>query len=85
MRKYRSYKISAFHESLEQRLSLSAINCPVTAPPVIVTSAVSRLDDDPIPDPDPEPDPGPFPGDDPPIVYPPLPPSGPVGPGIHLR
>ena len=77
MRKYRSYKISAFHESLEPRLSLSAINSLVTAPPVVVSSAVSRLDD-------PVPDPGGLPTDDPPIVYPPIPPSGPVGPGIHL-
>ncbi len=33
------------------------------------------------PPPDPEPDPGPLPTDDPPIVVPPIPPSGPVGPG----
>jgi hypothetical protein len=36
-------------------------------------------DNDPLPDP--EPDPGPDPGDNPPIVYPILPPSGPSGPG----
>jgi hypothetical protein len=82
MRKYRSYKISTFHESLEPRLSLSAIHSLVTSPHVVVSSAVSRVDN---PIPDPEPDPGPLPTDDPPIVCPPIPPSGPVGPGISLN
>jgi hypothetical protein len=36
-------------------------------------------DNDPLPDPEPEP--GPDPGDNPPINYPFLPPSGPSGPG----
>jgi hypothetical protein len=36
-------------------------------------------DDDPLPQP--EPAPPPYPGDDPPIDYPLLPPSGPAGPG----
>jgi hypothetical protein len=36
-------------------------------------------DHDPLPDPEPEP--GPDPGDNPPIKYPFLPPSGPSGPG----
>jgi hypothetical protein len=54
-------------DALEQRLSLSAVTATVTVGE--------------IPPPDPEPDPGPFPGENPPIVYPPLPPSGPVGPG----
>jgi hypothetical protein len=60
-------------DALERKLSLSALAGGITA-------AVTVGGDD-IPPPDPEPDPGPFPGDDPPIVYPPLPPSGPVGPG----
>jgi hypothetical protein len=60
-------------DSVERRLSLSALAGGVVASAVV--------DDDDIPPPDPEPDPGPFPGDDPPIAYPPLPPSGPVGPG----
>ena len=81
MRKYRSYMISAFQESLEPRLCLSAINSLVTAPPVVVSSTVSQVDG---PVPGPEPDPGPLPTDDPPIVIPPIPPSGPVGPGLHL-
>ena len=69
MRKYRSYKISAFHESLEPRLSLS---CLLASPTHVV------VDD---PPPDPEPDPGDLPTDEPPILVPPIPPSGPVGPG----
>jgi len=40
---------------------------------------VGLAKDDPIPNP--EPDPGDLPADDPPIVLPPIPISGPVGPG----
>ena len=83
MRKYRSYSIKPFVESLELRLSLSAIHSFVAAPTLVVSAVVSQqIDDD--PPPDPEPDPGDLPTDDPPIVYPPIPPSGPVGPGLHL-
>jgi hypothetical protein len=82
MRRRRSYVFSAFHDSLEQRLSLGAIACGITGPTEMVATAMVHIDD-PMPSPDPEPDPGPFPGDDPPIAYPPLPPSGPVGPGFH--
>jgi hypothetical protein len=63
MRKFRSYKLSAFHESLETRVSLSAISCGVTPPPAIVrceAPALNKPDD--VPPPDPEPDPGPYPG-----------------------
>lgn len=56
---------------LESKLSMSSL---VSGPAV-----VAAVHDDPTPDP--EPDPGPLPTDDPPIVYPPIPPSGPVGPG----
>jgi hypothetical protein len=56
---------------LEPKLSMSSL--------VSGHAAVVALTDDPLPDP--EPDPGPLPTDDPPIVYPPIPPSGPVGPG----
>ncbi len=56
---------------LEQKLSLSSL--------VASHAVVAVVDDD--PPPDPEPDPGDLPTDDPPIVYPPIPPSGPVGPG----
>jgi hypothetical protein len=57
--------------ALERRLSLSTLGGGN------IVGAAHAGDD--LPPPDPEPDPGPFPGDDPPIVYPPLPPSGPVG------
>jgi hypothetical protein len=60
-------------DALELKLSMSGM--AVTA-----TAAVALVDDS-TPPPDPEPDPGDLPTDDPPIVYPPLPPSGPVGPG----
>lgn len=59
--------------ALERKLSLSGLSSGSTL-------AVTLFEHE-IPPPDPEPDPGPFPGEDPPIVYPPLPPSGPVGPG----
>ncbi len=79
MRNYRSYKITTFSESLEPRLSLSAIIGHLTAPAVAVaTISLQQVDD---PPPSPEPDPGDLPTDDPPIIYPPIPPSGPVGPG----
>jgi hypothetical protein len=55
---------------LEPKLSMSGL---VSGPAM----AVAVQDDLP----DPEPDPGPLPTDDPPIVYPPIPPAGPVGPG----
>ncbi len=43
----------------------------IGTPPALVTEP-------PVP---PEPDPGPLPPSDPPIILPPIPPSGPVGPG----
>jgi hypothetical protein len=55
-------------DALEPKLSASGLVVGVT--PLVA--------DDTTP---PEPDPGPLPTDDPPIVIPPLPPSGPVGPG----
>jgi hypothetical protein len=77
MRRRRAYVFSDPCDSLERRWSLSGIASSLAAPPAILSAL-----DDPLPPPDPEPDPGPFPGDDPPIAYPPLPPSGPVGPGF---
>jgi hypothetical protein len=56
---------------LEPKLSMSGLVSGHTI-------ALSVHDD---PPPDPEPDPGPRPTDNPPIVYPPIPPAGPVGPG----
>jgi hypothetical protein len=52
-------------DALERKLSMSA---------VAVSAASLRPDD--LPPPDPEGDPGAPPTDDPPIVYPPIPPSG---------
>ena len=54
---------------LEQKLSMSSL---VAGPTQVVV-------DDPVPDP--ESDPGDLPTDEPPILVPPIPPSGPVGPG----
>ena len=54
---------------LEQKLSMSSL---------VVGATAVRIDD---PAPDPEPDPGDLPTDEPPILIPPIPPSGPVGPG----
>ena len=54
---------------LESKLSMSGL---VSGPAV----AVAVVDDPP-----PDPEPGPLPTDNPPIVIPPIPPSGPVGPG----
>ena len=54
---------------LEQKLSMSSL---LAGPTHVV------VDD---PPPDPEPDPGDLPTDQPPILVPPIPPSGPVGPG----
>ncbi|QEH38634.1 hypothetical protein OJF2_72400 [Aquisphaera giovannonii] len=59
-------------DALERRLSMSGL----------VSHAFDRKpapDDDPAPRP--EPDPGPLPTAEPPIIIPPLPPSGPAGPG----
>ena len=58
---------------LEQKLSMCAMGGG------IITMAPEPTGI--LPPPNPEPDPGPLPIDNPPIVLPPLPPSGPVGPG----
>jgi hypothetical protein len=63
----------SLYQTLENRISLTAL----VAPPV--AGAVQPNDEDPIPDP--EPSPGPYPGEDPPLEYPDAPKSGPVGPG----
>jgi hypothetical protein len=58
---------------LEQKLSMSVVG--------ISPATVAPVNNGELPPPGPEPDPGPLPIDNPPIVLPPLPPSGPVGPG----
>jgi hypothetical protein len=71
---------SAF-ETLELKLSPTSLSVSG----VLAGSAVATLQpvhqDDTDPLPEPEPAPPPYPGDDPPIDYPLLPPSGPAGPG----
>ena len=65
-------------ERLDLRLSPSSL---FSGAVVAVTADyhVRAYDDDPLPDP--EPSPGPYPDGEPPITQPPLPPTGPVGPG----
>lgn len=65
-------------DGLEPRLSPSdlALSVYISDP----TVPVPPSDPTPEPTPLPEPSPGPFPGEDPPIVYPPPPVGGPVGP-----
>jgi hypothetical protein len=65
---------------LELRISLSAI----ASVHIASVHIAAPMDDDPggnDPLPEPEPAPPPFPGGDPPLGWPPIPPSGPVGPG----
>jgi len=66
-------------ETLEPKLSPSSVGV-VLAAPLMSTIQATELDD-PDPLPDPAPAPIPCPGNDPPIDYPLLPPSGPAGPG----
>ena len=77
-----SIPFTAFNslETLEAKLSPTSISAAgiVGASVLSVLSAVPADDD---PPPEPEPAPPPYPGDDPPIVYPLAPPSGPAGPG----
>jgi hypothetical protein len=73
----RNVKFQPSLDGLEPRISLSAV----------AAAAVSKLDDDPggdLPLPEPEPAPPPYPGPDPPLGWPPIPPSGPVGPGAKV-
>jgi hypothetical protein len=67
-------------QTLEQKLSPTSVSVgglvAATAP---VIQKTNLADEDPLPEP--EPAPPPYPGNDPPIDYPLLPPSGPAGPG----
>jgi hypothetical protein len=77
-----SYKI----EYLWSRMSLTGLSTSglVLAPIVSFHQVDLARDDDPggnDPLPEPEPPPPPYPGPDPPLGWPPIPPSGPVGPG----
>jgi hypothetical protein len=69
-------------DGLEPRASLSRIGVAppaetLVSDPTVPVPPTTPPDD---PPPPPEPSPGPFPGSDPPIVYPPPPLGGPVGP-----
>jgi hypothetical protein len=86
MRKYSIFDGFNSIESLELKLSPTALSFGglVAAPLVAAHQLALAVDDDPGGDdplPDPEPPPPPFPGPDPPLGWPPIPPSGPVGPG----
>ncbi len=84
-RKFTCEDLSVF-SSLERKVSMSGLTACLPTVQAVVADDPTDPDDDPnlpVPDDDPippEPDPGPFPAD-PPIIIPPLPPSGPVGPG----
>jgi hypothetical protein len=78
------------HIQLEDPTALGTLELKLSPTPVsvaglltessVVTLRSTNVDDeDPLPQP--EPAPPPYPGDDPPIDYPLLPPSGPAGPG----
>jgi hypothetical protein len=75
----RNVKFQPSLDGLEPRISLSAVH---------VAAVVSKVDDDPgdpmAPLPEPEPAPPPYPGPDGPLPWPPIPPSGPVGPGAKV-
>ncbi len=68
-------------ETLEVKLSPTSLS----GSGIVATSMISAVSatpaDDGDPPPEPAPAPPPYPGDNPPIVYPLAPPSGPAGPG----
>jgi hypothetical protein len=65
-------------ERLEEKLSPTTQSVGGIIDTSAVSTAIPADDDDP---PEPEPPLPPYPGDNPPIDYPPGPPSGPAGPG----
>lgn len=81
MQTFSEFRFRSLGESLEQRLSLSFMiassSVVAVSDPTVPVPPVESPDDPPPPS---EPSPGPFPGTDPPIVYPPPPLGGPVGP-----
>lgn len=86
MRKYKMFTISYIGYYLENRISLTALSTAglTVAPVVSFHQEVLAEDDDPGRDdplPEPEPPPPPYGGPDGPLGWPPIPPSGPVGPG----
>jgi hypothetical protein len=83
MRKYSLLDSLNSIEFLELKLSPTALSVGglVAAPIVAAHQGTLAAVDDPEPLPDPEPPPPPNPGPEPPLGWPPIPPSGPVGPG----
>jgi hypothetical protein len=86
MRKYSLFDSLNSIEFLELKLSPTALSVGgLVAAPVVaahqgtLTAVDDPNGDDPVPDP--EPPPPPNPGPEPPLGWPPIPPSGPVGPG----
>jgi hypothetical protein len=86
MRKYKLFDCIDTFGQLESRISLTALSTGGVVLAAVVSVhqvALAAVDepggDDPLPEP--EPPPPPFPGPAPPIGWPPIPPSGPVGPG----
>jgi hypothetical protein len=78
----RNVKFQLSLDDLEPRIYLSVVH--------VAAVVTKQVDDDPgdpgsgDPLPEPEPAPPPYPGPDPPLGWPPIPPSGPVGPGLSM-
>jgi hypothetical protein len=71
-----------FFDTLDLKVSPTFLSVGgLVAAAAVSTFQTSNDDGDPAPEPVPAPPP--YPGDDPPIVYPLGPPSGPAGPGFH--
>lgn len=84
MRRYSLFDSLISVETLEWKVSPTALSVGgLVAAPAVSTHDLGQAQDDDGDDPlpDPEPPPPPYPGDDPPIEYPVLPQSGPIGPG----
>ena len=81
MQEYRLTDSLISLEGLEFKCSPSflAVGSVMAASLTSTVHATNLEEEDPLPEP--EPAPPPYPGDDPPIEYPLLPPSGPAGPG----
>lgn len=78
MLSFSEFRYRTLGESLEQRLSLTSLYSTMlySDPTVPVPPTHPPVEPTPLP----EPSPGPFPGEDPPIIFPPPPLGGPVGP-----
>ena len=77
MQSYKVTSVLSGCEWLDRRVSASAGTVGSAVSVALRPFAVLPFDD-PLPEPEPPP---PYPGDEPPIEYPVLPPSGPAGPG----